>query len=111
MTSLSLYLRLISHKNRIFISIVFTALCISGCQEDEVPSPSITNVSPTTGVAGNSVTISGTNFDEQAGNNEVKVNGSLAVVNSASKQSLQITIPAGATTGKITVTVHGKTAI
>jgi hypothetical protein len=66
-------------------------------------APTITNISPTSGPVGTSVTITGTNF---ASNATVSFNGTAATsVTFTSPTSLTATVPAGATTGPITVTV------
>jgi sugar lactone lactonase YvrE len=65
----------------------------------------LTNFSPVTGEAGASITLQGTNFSTTATNNVVKFNGTVATVTAASATSLTVTVPAGASTGKITVQV------
>jgi FG-GAP-like repeat/IPT/TIG domain/Secretion system C-terminal sorting domain/FG-GAP repeat len=72
-------------------------------------TPAISMVSPTSGVTGTSVTITGVNFDPIAANNIVKFNGTTAIVTASTTTSLTTTIPSGATTGRITVTVNGAT--
>ncbi|KGX70090.1 IPT/TIG domain protein [Burkholderia pseudomallei TSV28] len=64
---------------------------------------------PTHGVAGTQVTIEGQGFDSHAANDTVSFNGSIATVNSASPTQLVATVPNGATTGPIRVTVGGQT--
>jgi len=68
-------------------------------------APTITSFSPTAGNVGTSVTINGTNFDTTPANNTVLFNGTAAVVTASTATSLTITVPTGATTGKISVTV------
>src|SRR5439155_8918541 len=70
--------------------------------------PSITSFTPTTGLMGASVTISGTNF---SGVTAVQFNGISATFTVNSATAIQATVPAGATTGPITVTTPGGTAI
>ena len=70
-------------------------------------TPTITSINPTSGIAGASVIITGTNFDPVAANNTVKFNGVVAVVNSATTTSITATAPAGGTTGAVTVTTAG----
>src|SRR5213594_2109396 len=69
--------------------------------------PAITGFTPTTGPAGTSVTISGTNF---TGATAVKFNGTSASFTVTSATAIQATVPAGATSGPITVTTPGGTA-
>ncbi len=73
--------------------------------------PTITSFTPTTGVSGTSVTITGTNFDATASNNVVYFGGVQASVTAASSTSLTVLSPLGAMYAPITVTVNGKTAM
>ncbi|MEQ8425258.1 MAG: BspA family leucine-rich repeat surface protein, partial [Cyclobacteriaceae bacterium] len=72
--------------------------------------PTITSFTPASGPIGTTVTILGTNFSTIPADNVVQFNGTSAVVTSSSTTSIIATVPAGATTGKITVTVAGNTA-
>jgi len=74
-------------------------------------TPTITSFSPTSGIVGTTVTISGTNFSSTTANNSVQFNGTTATVTSASSNSLTVTVPSAATTGAITVTVLGQTTV
>ncbi len=66
--------------------------------------PIISNFSPTSGPVGTAVTINGQHFDPVAANNQVKFNGTSAIITSATTTTIQTTVPLGATTGPITVT-------
>lgn len=68
-----------------------------------LPNPTISSFVPASGVIGASVTITGTNFDVTPEGNVVKFNGTTATVISSTSTSLVVTVPAGATTGSITV--------
>jgi hypothetical protein len=74
-----------------------------------VPTPVISSFTPANGAVGATVTITGTNFHNTDANNVVKFNGVTAVVTTATTTSITTTVPNGATTGKITVTVGGIT--
>lgn len=63
--------------------------------------PTISSFTPTTGPSGTSVTISGTNF---VGVSAVKFNGTNAAFTVNSSTQITATVPAGATTGLISVT-------
>jgi YD repeat-containing protein len=63
----------------------------------------ISGFTPAGGSVGNQVTIYGTGFDSVAGNNVVAINGTSALVSSASSTKLVTSVPAGASTGPITV--------
>jgi hypothetical protein len=67
--------------------------------------PTITGFSPNSGTAGTTVTIVGTNFDPDPFHMQVSFGGNVAatIVSSSSTQ-LVVTVPAGASTGKIKVT-------
>lgn len=75
------------------------------------PVPTISNFTPSSGPIGTSVTITGTNFSSTATDNQVEFNGTVATVISSSATTITTTVPLGATTGLITVTVAGNTAI
>lgn len=75
-----------------------------------VPAPTITNFTPTLGTTGESITITGTNFSPVQAINVVQFNGTVATVTASSSTSITVTVPSGATTGPITVTVDGRTA-
>lgn len=86
--------------------ITSNALCASGGSD-----PQITSFSPLSGQTGDVVTILGSNFDPTPINNIVKFNGTDATVSpSSTTTELIVTVPAGATTGNITVTVGTITA-
>jgi RHS repeat-associated protein len=71
----------------------------------------ITTFTPTNGVVGDPVTISGTGFGSVPTANSVAFNGAPAIVGSNSTASaIYSWVPASATTGPIAVTVNGQTA-
>src|SRR5208283_3968745 len=70
-------------------------------------APSITNVNPSSGAVGTSVTITGTNFGATQGTSTVKFNGTAGTPTSWSATSITVAVPSGATTGNIIVTVGG----
>jgi hypothetical protein len=67
----------------------------------------ITGFNPTGGITGTTVTIAGNNFSTTPVNNLVKFNGTNAVVTASSATSITTSVPSGATTGPIEVTVSG----
>ena len=73
-------------------------------------SISIINITPGQGPVGTAVTISGTGFSTSASQNSVSFNGTAATVTSATSTQLQVTVPAGATTGVIAVTAPAGSA-
>jgi len=72
-----------------------------------IPSPSISSLTPTSGVVGTSVTIAGANFGASQGTSTVTFNGTSATPTSWSSTSIVAPVPAGATTGNVVVTVGG----
>jgi IPT/TIG domain-containing protein/List-Bact-rpt repeat protein len=70
-------------------------------------APTITSFTPTSGPVGTSVTISGTNFTGATAVTFNTVNASFIVT---SDTAIQATMPAGATTGPLSVTTPGGTA-
>lgn len=70
----------------------------------------ITGFDPASGAVGSSVTIFGAGFSATPAANAVKFNGVAASVTAADSGSLSVAVPAGATTGRITVTVGSATA-
>src|SRR5260370_1033674 len=69
------------------------------------PAPVITAVSATTGSIGSQVVITGTGFGALQGGSAVLLNGAGVTVNTWSGTSISITIPVGATTGPLLVSV------
>jgi RHS repeat-associated protein len=74
---------------------------------DFTVAPRITSFSPTSGPEGTSVTINGANF---TGTTSVKFNGTSAGYGVTTSIKIMATVPAGATTGKISVTTAAGTA-
>jgi YD repeat-containing protein len=72
------------------------------------PPPAITNLSPSSGLIGTSVTISGTNFGATQGTSTVKFNGTTATPTSWNDTSIVAPAPSGATTGNVVVTARGQ---
>jgi len=76
-------------KTFIFGLFFLTSIVFFGCKKPAaVSAPSITSINPASGVAGVSVTITGTDFDAVASNNNVNFNGVAAIVTSATATSL-----------------------
>ena len=92
------------------IVVALMAAAIAGCgggtttappPPQPVQTPTITSFSPTSGIAGTSVTVTGTNLN---GATSVSVGGVAATAFSVvSAASLTVTVPASAVTGKITI--------
>jgi len=96
-------------------SLLFSLACLmwqcgSKKNEEVSPTPSISAFTPDMALIGANVTISGENFSTAIAENIVRFNGTVATVTAATATSITTTVPEGATTGKITVEVGGKTA-
>jgi hypothetical protein len=76
---------------------------LSGCGNN--PSPAISGFSPAGATIGTIITITGTDFDEGPVNNVVTFNGTAAVVTSSTPTQIVTTVPAGASSGPISITV------
>ncbi|MBO9542339.1 IPT/TIG domain-containing protein [bacterium] len=68
--------------------------------------PTLSGLSIATGSVGNTVTITGTNFDLNASNDIVRFNGMLAPVTAATATTLTCQVPVGASTGNVVVTTN-----
>ncbi|HRI20996.1 MAG TPA: IPT/TIG domain-containing protein, partial [Panacibacter sp.] len=72
--------------------------------------PTIGSFTPSSGPVGTVVTISGTNFSDNASENIVHIGAVTAVVSAATANSLTVTIPNGTNYQPITVTTNNLTA-
>ncbi len=69
--------------------------------------PSITGLSPTSGIVGTPVTISGNTFGSSQGTSTVTFNGAAATPTNWSASSILVPVPGAASTGNVVVTVGG----
>ena len=85
----------------------------AGCSSSNftLQPPTITSFTPTSGLTGTSVTITGTNFSTTPNYTLVSFNGKNATINSVTSTQLVATVPTGATTGPIYVYVAALTAM
>lgn len=72
-----------------------------------VPPPFISSLSPVAGTIGTSVTITGANFGGTQGSSTVTFNGLLATSSGWTNSSILASVPAGASSGLVTLTVNG----
>jgi hypothetical protein len=72
-----------------------------------MPDALITSLNPSSGPVGTLVTITGANFGAMQGTSTVTFNGTAASVTNWSATSIVATVPSGATTGKVIVSVGG----
>jgi hypothetical protein len=90
----------------------FLLLVLLACKKEEavkvnVPDPTITGFTPTSGPIGTVVTITGSNYSTAVVSNTVTFNGTEAHISSAAANEIVATVPDGATTGNITINVNG----
>jgi hypothetical protein len=69
------------------------------------PAPVISSVAPNTGAIGAAAVISGSGFGASQGGSTVKLNGAAVTINTWSSTSINITIPMGAVSGSLVVSV------
>src|SRR5208283_918276 len=70
-------------------------------------TPVISGINPSSAAVGASVVISGSNFGASQQGSTVTFNGTAATATSWSATSITVTVPSGATTGNVVVTVGG----
>jgi YD repeat-containing protein len=70
-------------------------------------APTITSFTPTIGVPGTSVSVSGTNFDTTAANNRLQFNVSPGLVSSATSTTLSVPVSNSATSGRLSLVTPG----
>lgn len=95
----------------IMAGLLFAYACT---KTENIAIPTVTGFTPTSGLPGTVVTITGTNFDKDIANNLVMIAGLQAEVTDASATSITATVSASAqpnTAGKVTVTAKGLTAV
>jgi RHS repeat-associated protein len=91
-----------SHVNTSLVPATFDNVSID---TPTAPDPVISSVSATTGSVGSQIVLSGTGFGATQGNSLVALNAAPVTVNSWSDSSITITIPTGATSGPMLVSV------
>jgi hypothetical protein len=72
-----------------------------------VPAPNISSLSPTSGAAGATIAVNGTNFGATQGSATVTFNGVGATPTAWSATQVVTTVPAGATTGNVVLRQSG----
>jgi hypothetical protein len=104
---------MLTYINR-FIFIALAAFVVSCISDDSnitkisIPAPTIASFAPVQGEVGSDITISGSNLDKVV---QVQFNGKAGTVKTREDGSLVVTVPNGATTGKIKVISRGGVAL
>ena len=97
-----------SGMNRKLLLSFLSLIILTGSLFGQVPT--ITSFSPSSAEVGDAVTITGTNFSTTASDNIIYFGGIKATVNSATANSLNVTVPSGSTHDAISVVINGKVA-
>jgi sugar lactone lactonase YvrE len=90
--------------NRIYDMPLRVVPAVALTYAEVLASPTITALTPAQGRFGTLVTLTGRNFSPTPANNRVTFNGTVAPVQGATRTTLTVRVPAGATSGAITVT-------
>jgi surface protein len=91
------------------LGLVFSCSKDDGPTPPETKAPTISGFSPNYGPVGQVFVITGTNFSTTASKNTVKIGTVTATVSAATATKITTSVPQGATTAKVSVTVGGKT--
>jgi hypothetical protein len=89
------------------ITLISKGGCTDNVNVNVYSVPVISSFTPTRGLVGSSVIITGKGFSALAANNKVFFGGVLATISSASATSLTVKVPAGATYNHLLVEVDG----
>lgn len=89
-------------------------LVLSGfvsCSDDDDPVAefTVTAITPESGTVGTEITITGTDFPSDAGSINLTFGGVSATINSVSSTQIVTSIPAGATSGEVSIVANGTT--
>lgn len=101
-------------KSSLIIVILFIFIfLLTNCKKDKdlTPTPQIDSLLPASGFPGSTIVIKGKNFSDVTDGNKVSFNGTAATIATSSTTTLAVMVPVGATSGKVSVTVNGATAI
>lgn len=100
-------------KNKFLLFALIISIAFISCQKDNTYQATsnellITSIFPSSGLEKDVIIITGRNFSSNKEENVVKFNGIQAIVLEAGKSKLEVVVPQGASTGKISITVKGK---
>ncbi|MFA4870066.1 MAG: IPT/TIG domain-containing protein [Pedobacter sp.] len=100
-------------KNKFLLFALIISIAFISCQKDNTYLATsdellITSIFPSSGLEKDVIIITGRNFSNKNEENVVKFNGIQAIVLEASSSKLEVVVPQGATTGKISISVNGK---
>ena len=89
------------------VVVTVLGLASNGVAFTVAAAPSISSLSPTSGLAGTPVTITGANFGSTQGTSTVKFNATTATPTTWNATTIVVPVPSGATSGGVIVTVGG----
>ncbi|MEP1094088.1 MAG: IPT/TIG domain-containing protein [Cyclobacteriaceae bacterium] len=93
------------------VGVKIGASFVQGGPTFTVPEPTVDSYSPTTGIVGTEVVVTGTNFSTVLADNSISFNGETADITGVTSTTITTSVPSGATTGPISVTVDGQTGV
>lgn len=96
-------------NDSIAITNLYGSVAIAGLSFDN-RRPSITSISPVSGIPGTRITITGANFNPSAANNIIFFGAVRATPISATPNTIIVSVPISATYAPVSVTVNGLTA-
>jgi hypothetical protein len=96
-----------AHTEKIYISV--KGRVAVGQEDFEVTDPTITGLNPSSGTIGSLLTLTGKHLNLTAGAFVIKVAGVTAEVESISEGQVVVRVPAGASTGEVTLVSNGRT--
>lgn len=99
-------------KKILFINALVMTILFNGCgSSGSQAPPEITSLQPDHGPPGTLVTINGKNFSSEKPSIEVSFNGTSGTVESTAEAQIEATVPEGASSGQVTVSIDGKKAV
>src|SRR6056297_474783 len=93
-------------------TLLFALIAFVGCSDDDedpFQNFAVTSISPESATVGSEITVTGTDFPTEASSVELTVGGALASITSLSSTQIVATVPQGAVSGAVSVSVDGKT--
>ncbi|MEM1259262.1 MAG: IPT/TIG domain-containing protein, partial [Bacteroidota bacterium] len=94
--------------------LIFMLFAFVACSDDDDADPApveftVTAISPESGTVGTEITITGTDFPTDASAINLTFDGVVATVSSISSTQIITTVPAGATSGEVSIAANGFT--
>jgi hypothetical protein len=90
-----------------FLFVLFAFVSCSDDDEDPSKNFTVTTISPESAMVGTEITVTGTDFPTEASKVELTVGGATATIISLSSTQIVATVPQGAVSGAVSVSVDG----